>query len=105
MITQDCTRTAHGGYAYFTLDCVDAVIKSTGCGDELEMEMEAPDGFRYFWTTTEDRENAFSTERAIKVPTNDTTTYDENNSYTVGTPVPLFQRIDKEKKLAEIEQN
>ena len=75
LITQDCTRTAHGGYAYFTLDCVDAVIKSTGCGDELEMEMEAPDGFRYFWTTTEDRENAFSTERAIKVPTNDTTTY------------------------------
>ena len=37
--------------------------------------------------------------------TNDTTTYDENNSYTVGTPVPLFQRIDKEKKLAEIENN
>ena len=37
--------------------------------------------------------------------TNATTTYDENNSYTVGTPVPLFQRIDKEKKLAEIENN
>ena len=37
--------------------------------------------------------------------TNDTTTYDENNSYNVGTPVPLFQRIDKEKKLAEIENN
>jgi hypothetical protein len=75
LITQDCTRTAHGGYAYFTLDCVDAVIKSTGCGDELEMEMEAPDGFKYFWTKTEDRENAVSTERSIRVPTNDTTTY------------------------------
>lgn len=36
---------------------------------------------------------------------NDITTYDENNSYNVGTPEPLFQRIDKEKKLAEIENN
>ena len=37
--------------------------------------------------------------------TNQTIKYDENNSYLVGTPEPLFQRIDKEKKLAEIENN
>ena len=35
--------------------------------------------------------------------TNDKTYYDEENVYQVGTPSPLFQRIDKEKKLAELE--
>ena len=28
MTTQDCTPGAHGGYAYFTLDCIDATIKA-----------------------------------------------------------------------------
>ena len=36
---------------------------------------------------------------------NKETTYQEDNSYATATPVPLFQRIDKVKKLEEIENS
>lgn len=75
LITQDCLMSAHGGYAYFTLDCADAAIKSTSCGDDIFMEMEAPEGFRYEWTSREDRTKVLSTEKTFKVPSHDTTTY------------------------------
>jgi hypothetical protein len=75
LITQDCLMSAHGGYAYFTLDCADAAIKSTSCGDDIEMKMEAPDGFRYAWTSRENRDSVLSTEKTFKVPSHDTTTY------------------------------
>ena len=75
LITQDCTHTAHAGYAYFTLDCVNAVIKSTSCGETVEMEMMAPDGFRYFWSREENRDSVISNERKFSVPANDTATY------------------------------
>ncbi len=75
LITQDCTQSAHAGYAYFTLDCADAAIKSTSCGETVEMEMVAPDGFRYIWTKAENRDSVISTEKSINVPANDTTTY------------------------------
>lgn len=75
LVTQDCLYSAHCGYAYFTLDCVDAAIKSTSCGETIEMEMIAPDGFRYVWTRRENRDSIISTERTINVPASDTTTY------------------------------
>ena len=75
LITQDCLMSAHGGYAYFTLDCADAAIKSTSCGDDIFMEMEAPEGFRYAWTSREDRTKVLSEEKTFKVPSHDTTTY------------------------------
>ena len=75
LITQDCLHSAHCGYAYFTLDCADAVIKSTSCGETIEMEMVAPDGFSYIWTRRENRDSVISTEQVISVPANDTTTY------------------------------
>ena len=44
--TQDCRATKHCGYAYFTLDCVNATITSEGCE---KVTLEAPEGFYYNW--------------------------------------------------------
>ena len=74
--TRDCLRSGHGGYAYFTLDCIDAAIKSSSCGDKTSVEMEAPEGFRYIWTKRGEPSNVLSTERIFEVPSNDTATYD-----------------------------
>ena len=74
LITQDCTESAHGGYAYFTLDCIDAKIKTESCGDNIDISMEAPEGFRYMWTK-ENRDSVISTSREFSVPSNDTATY------------------------------
>ena len=41
--------TAHCGYAYFTLGCIDAAIKSTSCGEDINISLVAPDGFKYNW--------------------------------------------------------
>lgn len=75
LVTQDCLLSAHCGYAYFTLDCVDAAIKTTSCGGTVDMEMVAPDGFVYTWYRGENREEPYSTERFISVPANDIETY------------------------------
>lgn len=74
LVTQDCVRTAHFGYAYFTLDCVDASLKSTSCGETINIEMVAPDGFNYVWTRGEEREFV-SNEKMIPIPADDIETY------------------------------
>ena len=74
--TRDCLRGGHGGYAYFTLDCMDAAIKSSSCGDNTSVEMIAPEGFRYIWTKRGEPDKVLSTERVFEVPSNDTATYD-----------------------------
>ena len=75
LVTQDCTPQAHTGYAYFTLDCIDAAIKNNSCGETLTIEMEAPAGFEYMWTRESDRNKVISREQKIDVPSNDITTY------------------------------
>ena len=74
LTTRDCTFEAHGGYAYFTLDCIKATIKSTSCGSAAVMEMVAPDGFTYEWTRGEEREFV-SNEASIAPPADDIETY------------------------------
>ena len=71
LTTQDCTRGAHGGYAYFTLDCVDATIKSDGCDT---VSLEAPAGFKYKWYNDVDASYT-STERKIFIPIGDDSEY------------------------------
>ena len=75
LVTQDCTPQAHTGYAYFTLDCIDAAIKNNSCGETVTIEMEAPEGFEYFWTNERDRNTVISNQRKIYVPADDITTY------------------------------
>ena len=48
-ITMDCNWSGHFGYAYFTLDCVSAHIKTENCGNDPYLECIAPDGFAYAW--------------------------------------------------------
>ena len=52
LTTQDCTLGKHGGYAYFTLDCIDATIRSEGCDT---VSLEAPSGFKYYWYNNENK--------------------------------------------------
>ena len=75
LITRDCRQTGHAGYAYFTLDCADAVIKNSSCGDADSITIEAPEGFEYSWTRQDDRSTVISRDRILSVPGNDTTTY------------------------------
>lgn len=77
LVTQDCLMSAHGGYAYFTLDCADAVIKTTSCGESPKIEMEAPEGFRYTWYYIDGSNNEVfvSDSIALEVPSNDIVTY------------------------------
>ncbi len=76
LTTQDCVRTAHCGYAYFTLDCVDASIRSTSCGETINMQMEAPEGFEYKWTRGDNREPVDGgNQKSISIPADDIETY------------------------------
>ena len=77
LTTQDCELTAHCGYAYFTLGCIDASIKSTSCGEDINISLVAPDGFKYTWYHfDENNKEVFDTkEKEMKVPSNDTATY------------------------------
>ena len=95
LITRDCLQYGHAGYAYFTLDCVDAAIKSTGCADKAEIEMIAPEGFAYEWTMRSNPDSVISTERILPVPSNDTATYDCRVEYidVAGCGFDLFTSI------------
>lgn len=75
--TQDCELTAHCGYAYFTLGCIDAAIKSTSCGDDIKIDLSAPDGFKYTWYHFDENNKEIfdSNEKTLWVPSNDTATY------------------------------
>ena len=78
LVTQDCIRPPHGahtGYAYFTLDCIAAAISNNSCGETVTIEMEAPEGFEYFWTNEKDRNTVISNKQKIDVPADDITTY------------------------------
>lgn len=48
-ITMDCNWSGHFGYAYFTLDCVNAHIETENCGNDPYLTCIAPDGFSYAW--------------------------------------------------------
>lgn len=48
LTTFDCTFSAHSGYAYFTLDCMDNKVKGA-LKDNNQYEFTAPEGFVYRW--------------------------------------------------------
>lgn len=74
--TRDCLLGAHAGYAYFVLDCADAVIRTTSCGDAEMIDLVAPEGFSYIWTKRSEPDSVLSTDQILYVPSNDTATYD-----------------------------
>ena len=72
--TWDCDWDAHYGYAYFTLDCTSAVIRTNSCGDNPTATIEAPEGFTYTWFNPEYPGSVWHTP-SIDIPATDTTTY------------------------------
>lgn len=74
LTTQDCTYSAHYGYAYFTLGCTSGHITGNSCGDMPEITLSAPEGFNYSWSNP-DIPAFHSDKQMITVPSNDTTTY------------------------------
>ena len=72
--TWDCTMSAHYGYAYFTLDCASAVIRTNSCGDNPTATIEAPEGFTYTWYNPNYPDSEWYTP-SIDIPATDTTTY------------------------------
>lgn len=78
LITYDCWLQGHYGYAYFTLDCANAKIYSTSCGDDPEISIDAPAGFNYQWF--DNKGEPIPAERggqslSLKLEPSDTTTY------------------------------
>ncbi len=65
--TRDCTSSGHAGYAYFTIDCMDSEIKQTIWEEEELVKFEAPEGFKYVWTNSVNRDSVISTEQSIVV--------------------------------------
>ena len=51
LLTHTCQNgaTNHIGYAYFTIDCYAAELKSSSCGSNSNIEVNAPEGFSYTW--------------------------------------------------------
>ena len=72
--TWDCTQSAHYGYAYFTLDCASAAIRTNSCGDNPTATIEAPEGFSYTWYNPNYPDSVWYTP-SIDIPATDTTTY------------------------------
>ncbi len=75
LTVQDCKQTGHYGYAYFTLGCVEATIKNRSCGVDVDMLMEAPDGFSYEWFAEKEPEKVLSTDRNFSLAADDIDTY------------------------------
>ena len=60
--TYDCSQSGHYGYAYFTVDCVNAHLETDNCGNDAKISCKAPDGFNYRWT---DENGTFITDSAV----------------------------------------
>ncbi|MBO5345301.1 MAG: hypothetical protein J6A44_00160 [Paludibacteraceae bacterium] len=69
--TYDCALGEHFGYAYFTLQCLQATIKSSSCGDKTAEDIKAPDGFDYRWYRKSDGKTACKTQKLQILDKND----------------------------------
>lgn len=67
LTTFDCQEQAHFGYAYFTLECSNKLMRSTNCGYTVENTFSVPDGFNYRWYEESDPTTTLGTERSFHV--------------------------------------
>lgn len=76
LTTRDCTQSAHFGYAYFTLDCIEGEISGLTCGDNPIEEVRAPEGFAYRWYLESDPDKTIVSDSIVlKVNPGDIGTY------------------------------
>lgn len=73
LTTRDCSASGHYGYAYFTLGCAAAQISGTSCGEESQVSVSAPNGFKYEWYN--EAGEMVSTNRELSVESWDIQTY------------------------------
>lgn len=80
LTTYDCSQSGHYGYAYFTLGCASATIKTTSCASDptVQMSLSAPDGFDYQWYHSDGTPvpvGQGGKSQTLDVASSDTTTY------------------------------
>ena len=80
LTTYDCNQTGHYGYAYFTIDCIDAAFTGLSCANYKSDTVWGPMGFRYEWYKLSDYvnnnfKNCISTERYFCPDPADTSSY------------------------------
>lgn len=75
LTSSDCALGGHYGYAYFTLDCAEAVIEGLACGEQTVHEVAAPIGFNYEWTRIWDGKFMGNGRVLTGIENNDTATY------------------------------
>ncbi len=75
LITSDCGKGGHFGYAYYTISCNDGKIQGLSCGDSEDKALAAPEGFNYKWYNVNDMNTIISTDRILPItdPTDDNT--------------------------------
>lgn len=74
LTTYDCADKGHFGYAYFTLDCSDGLVKDYW-DDNGNCVFEGPEGFLYRWYLENHPDETISTNRSLIVYAQDTLTY------------------------------
>ena len=76
LMVTGCKMSAHGAYAYFTLDCESAEISGQNCGeDNPTTTFTAPAGFNYAWYLPSAPGNILSREQTFTIQPMDTMTY------------------------------
>ena len=75
LMTTGCSPGAHGGYAYYTLECEEGTLTGINCGDIPTTQFVAPSGFDYEWYKSDDPGTILGTERIFNVAPNDTFWY------------------------------
>ncbi len=73
--TYDCNASGHYGYAYFTLDCAQALLEGETCGGATTTSIRAPEGFAYQWYSVNNPGVIVSTNRTFSASENDTSDY------------------------------
>ena len=69
LTTMDCGLGHHFGYAYFTLDCVNAYLSTNNYANDDSISCVAPEGFNYLWTKVPQGDTV-GYERELKQPAN-----------------------------------
>lgn len=99
LMTTGCSMQAHGGYAYYTLECEDGQLTGINCGDIPTTQFVAPAGFDYAWYLPDNPDSILGTDRIFDVDPMDTLLYNvdviskTNNRcyYTLdATAIPRF---------------
>ncbi len=75
LTTYDCGWGAHFGYAYFTLNCLEAKISGLSCGAAVADQITAPTGFNYEWYNINNPSAIVSTDQSLSIASTDTSTY------------------------------